>query len=279
MAYRDPFIAEVAVDFEHALKATDDQALQVQLGRNAQVHLLIQCIVVRDEGLGVGTAGDGVQHGRFDFQEAVLHHEVANAGHGLAAGHEALAGVFVHHQVDVALAHLLLGVGHAVELVGHRAQALGEQANLAGLDRQFAGLGLHQLAFDGDDVAQVPLLEVGVDLFAHGVAGDVGLDAAGGVLHGGKAGLAHHALEHHATAHRDGDGFGVQRLGFLGAMGLDQRQGAVGGLEVVGESHATVGLDGLAQGFQFFAALSNQFVFVLGGSDFCLGGVVLFRHG
>ena len=41
---------------------------------------------------------------------------------------EARARRVVGDQVDVALAVLLLLVGHAVELVGQRAQALGEQA-------------------------------------------------------------------------------------------------------------------------------------------------------
>ncbi len=44
-------------------------------------------------------------------------------------------------------------------------------------------------------------LKVGVHRLAHGVAGDVGWMRPGGVLHRGKAGLAHHALEHHAAAH------------------------------------------------------------------------------
>ncbi len=39
--------------------------------------------------------------------------------------------LFVDDQVDVALAVLLLRVGHAVELVGQRTQGLGQQADLA----------------------------------------------------------------------------------------------------------------------------------------------------
>jgi hypothetical protein len=118
VAHRDAFVAEVAVDLEHPLEAADQQALEVQLGRDAQEHLLVQRVVVRDEGLGVGAAGNRVQHGRLDLQEAVLHHELADAADGLAARHEALAGGLVGHQVDIALAVLDLLVGHAVELVG-----------------------------------------------------------------------------------------------------------------------------------------------------------------
>jgi hypothetical protein len=66
-------------------------------------------------------------------RKAVLHHEVADAAHGLAARHEALARGLVGHQVHIALAVLHLLVGHAVELVGHGAQALGQQAQLVAL--------------------------------------------------------------------------------------------------------------------------------------------------
>jgi hypothetical protein len=88
-----------------------------------------------------------VQHGRFHLQEAVLHHELADAGDRLAARHEALARLLVGHQVDIALAVLDFLVVDAVELVGQRAQALGDQAHLVGVDGELAHLGLEQHAF------------------------------------------------------------------------------------------------------------------------------------
>ena len=50
----DAFVAEVAGDLEHPLEAADDQALEVQLGGDAQAELGV-------EGIGVGEerAGDG----------------------------------------------------------------------------------------------------------------------------------------------------------------------------------------------------------------------------
>ena len=67
VAHADAFVAEVAVDLEYPLKTAHHQALQVQLRGNAQIHLLVQRIVVRDKRLGIGPTGDGVQHGRFDL--------------------------------------------------------------------------------------------------------------------------------------------------------------------------------------------------------------------
>ena len=65
--YRNTFVAEVAVDLKHALEAAHDQALQIQLRRNAQKHLLVQRVVVRGEGPRIGTARNRVQHRRFHF--------------------------------------------------------------------------------------------------------------------------------------------------------------------------------------------------------------------
>ena len=132
--YRNAFVAEVAVDFEHALEAAHDQALQVQLGRDAQKHLLIQRVVVRGEGPRIGPTRDRVQHGCFDFQKSVRDHEIAQGADGFAAGHKAAAGALVGHQIDVALAVLDFLVMHAVELVRHGSQAFGQQAHDGGVD-------------------------------------------------------------------------------------------------------------------------------------------------
>jgi hypothetical protein len=91
VADADPLVAEVAVDLEHPLEAAHQQPLQVELGRDAQEHLLVERVVVGHEGLGIGTARDGVQHRRLDLQEAVLDHEAADRADRLAARDEARA--------------------------------------------------------------------------------------------------------------------------------------------------------------------------------------------
>ena len=153
MAHRDAFVAEVAVDLEHPVKAADDQALQIQLGRDAQEHLLVQRVVVGGKWFGVGAAWNGVQHGRLHFQKAVVHHEFADATDCFATRDKAFARGPVSHQVDVALAVFDLLVGDAVELVWHGPQAFGQQAHAGGVDGQFAGFGFEQAALSGHDVA------------------------------------------------------------------------------------------------------------------------------
>jgi hypothetical protein len=207
--------------------------------------------------------------------KTVGHHELAQRAHGLAARLEALARGLVGDQVDIALAVLLLLVGHAVELVGQRAQALGEQPKPAHLDRQLAGLGLHQRAFGTQDVAQVVVLERRVGLFTQRVARDVELDAAGAVLQRREAGLAHHALEHHAAGDADHDGLRFQRLCVGFAVGRDQRRSAVRGLEVVREGDLLATGLRRAQRLQFLATLGDELVVV----DRRRGGGGGFGHG
>ncbi len=67
VANGNAFVAEVAIDFKHAFESTYQQTLQVQLGRNAQEHFLVQGIVVCHKRTCIGTAWNGVQHGRFNF--------------------------------------------------------------------------------------------------------------------------------------------------------------------------------------------------------------------
>ncbi len=255
---RDAFVAEAAVDLEHALEAADDQALQVELRRDAQVHRLVERVVVRDERLRVGAAGDRVQHRRLDFHEAVGDHEAADRAERVAARAEALAGVRIGDQVHIPLAVLHFLVSDAVPVARQRPQRLGQQAQFHDLDRELAGLRDEQRAFGAEDVAEVPVLELRVDVFADVVDRHAQLDAARGVLQRAERGLAHGALEHHASADADLD---VLRLEFLVgqlAVLLGQFGRAVGRLEVVRKRDPALRTD---RG-QFLAPLRNQLVLV-----------------
>ena len=179
----------------------------------------------------------------------------------------------VGDQIDVALAVLLLLVAHAVELVRQRAQALRQQPHRGGLDRQLAGLGAEEGAFAAEDVTQVPVLEGGQRLGTDQVLRDVQLDAPvrvaeGAVLQRGEAGLAHHALEHHAPGHRHLDGLRLELLVRHLAPAVVQFGRVVARLEVVGEGHALT-----AQRGQFFAPLGDQLVRVRGGRGAVGGGL------
>jgi hypothetical protein len=132
---------------------------------------------------------------------------------------------------------------------------------------------LNTLALGADDVAQVPVLERRVGLLADVVARDVDLDAPGLVLQRREAGLAHHALEHHAAGDPGDRALGHQLLRVLGAVGGMQLVGVRVGLEVVREGDALALALRLAQGLELLAAFGDQLVVVgLGGVGHGVGG-------
>ncbi len=143
---RDAFVAEVAVDLVHALEAADDQPLQVQLRRDAQVQIHVERVVMRDERPRHRAAGDRLHHRRLDFEEVHRIEEVAQVLHDARARLEHLRALRADDQVDVALAIAHLLVGQPVPLVGQRPQRLHQQPQLLGAHRELAGLGLEQRA-------------------------------------------------------------------------------------------------------------------------------------
>ena len=120
---RHALVAEDPADLEHPLHAADDQPLEVQFERDAQVQLHVERVVVGDERPGVGAAGLDVQHRRLDLDEAALVQRAAEAGDDRVADLEGPPRLVVDDQVGVALAEPGVGVGQAVPLVGHRPHA------------------------------------------------------------------------------------------------------------------------------------------------------------
>ncbi len=107
----DAFVPPDASDLVDAFEAADDQAFEVQLGRDTQIEIEIERVVVGAEG-SRGRAARDVQHRRrLAFDEAVRIAESAHFRDDLRARQEDRADVFVHQQVDVALTVALLDVG------------------------------------------------------------------------------------------------------------------------------------------------------------------------
>ena len=142
-----------------------------------------------------------MEHGCFNFQEVVLHHEVTNSAHCFAARHKTGARTLVHHQIHIALAVLNLLVIDAMKLVRHGPQTLGEHADAARMNRQLARTGFKQLTLAGNDVAEVPVLEISIEFFAHVIAHDINLDTPSAVLQSGKTCLAHQTFKHHPACY------------------------------------------------------------------------------
>ena len=87
----DAFVAEVPVDLVHAIESADDQALEIELRRDAQEERDVERVVVGGEGPGHGAAGDGLHHRRFDLDVAARIKEVAQGSQHLRALDEYIA--------------------------------------------------------------------------------------------------------------------------------------------------------------------------------------------
>ncbi len=250
---RHAFVAEHATELVHALETADDQALQIQLGRNAQVQIDVERVVMRDERPRRGTARYRLHHRRLDLREVERIEEAAHEPHELAATAKHLARLLAHDQVDVALAQLRFRVRDAVPLLGQRPQRLRQQPDLGRVERQLAGLRLDQLAARRDDVAQVPLLEFGVHGLREPVALQHELDLARAVLQLHEARAAHDALDHEAPRDAHLDRRGRERLRRVRLVRREQL-----GRERVAAKIVRIRVAGLAHTRELRAALRDQ---------------------
>ena len=152
-------VAENAANLEHALEATNQAALQMELGCNAQVAFLVKRIEMRNERLSRSAALNGLQNRRFNFDVAIRFHVTAERGKDGGALAEGVAHVFVHDEVDVALAIAGLFVREAMELLGERTHSLRKQRKGARSNGELAALRAHDNALDVHDVAQIKVAQ------------------------------------------------------------------------------------------------------------------------
>ncbi len=197
---RHALVAEIAIDLVHAFEAADHQPLEIQLRRDAQVHVHVERVVMRLERPRRRAARDGLQHRRLDFEEVHRVEEIAQVAQDAVARDEDAAALLVDDEIHVALPITRVDVGHAMPLVGQRPQRLDQHAQFFHAHRELARLGLEQRAGGREDVADVVLLEGFVGL-AERIALQEDLDLPGAILQLGEARLAHDALEHHAAGH------------------------------------------------------------------------------
>ena len=155
MLVRDALVAEVLADLVDALEPADDQPLQIELGRDPEIEVLLEVVPVRDERLREGAAVARLQHRRLDLDEAVGVEVAPDRRDDAAAQEEVRACLLVHQQVEVALSVPQLDVGEAVEHVRQRRAVLREQLEAGDLQRRLAPARLRRMSLHADDVAEV----------------------------------------------------------------------------------------------------------------------------
>ena len=155
VARRNSFVAEHATNFKHAFHAANNESLQVQLQRNAQEQLHVQCVVVRKEWASVCAACFHVQHWSFHFNELVVVQRLAETGNGGVTNFESASCLFVNNQVGVSLAVTRVYVGKSVPFVGKWSYCLRQQLRVLHFDGQFTfARGHHQTSY-ANPVAKV----------------------------------------------------------------------------------------------------------------------------
>ena len=234
VARRETLVAEDARELEDPLEPSDDEPLQVQLGRDAQVEVDAEGVVVRGEGAGHGPPGDGLHHRRLHLDVAARVEEAADLRDHRAAGDERAAHLGVGHEVEVALAIARLHVGEAVPLLGRRQQCLRQERQLSRLHRQLALSRPHDPARHPDVIAEVDeVLEHRVCPLAEVVLAEIDLQAALAVGERGEGDLALRPFQHDPTRDLHGHGQGLQLLQRLLPVGGDDLAEAVGTVEPV----------------------------------------------
>ena len=228
VARGDALVAEDPTDLEHSLHAADDQPLEVQLERDAQVQLHVEGVVVGDERPGVGAAGLEVQHRCLDLDEAFGLQRATEAGDDLVTDPERPARLFVDDEIGVALAKPRVGVGEPVPLVGHRPDRLRQQLDAIDLDAELALAGGHHGALCTQPITEIELAEGGETLVADHALRDEQLHLAAAIDQGGEDQLALLAAQHHPAG--DGDslvGLGARPERTVGRAQLFERVRAI----------------------------------------------------
>ena len=198
------FVTEVTVDFEHAVDAADEAALEEQFRRDAQVQVKIERVHMRGERTSRSTAVHGLQHRSLNFEEVVIGEGLAQGSNSLRAVAHHVADLLVGDHADVRLA----GAGILVQVLvqgRQRLQRLGGDGPFGGEHGQFAGLGGNHTPLDEQVIAQVnQLLEllqgVGTNLLLGNHALNLGAIASGKLHEAQATGVTQ---EEHATGDAD----------------------------------------------------------------------------
>jgi hypothetical protein len=115
-----PLVAEYPADLEDAVVAADDEPLEVQLERDAQVEVHIEGVVVRAKGARRRPAGHRLQNRRLDLDECAAAEKGPGLVHQAAAAEEDIHHLGIRDQIKVALPVTELLVFQAVVFLGQR---------------------------------------------------------------------------------------------------------------------------------------------------------------
>ena len=213
----NPFITEHAADLIHSLQPADNQALEIELERNTELHILIKGVEMGFKRTCGSAACIGHQHRGLHLDEALTVQIAANAADDSRALNESVLHLGIHDEIHIALAVTHVNIGQAVILLGEDLQALGEQRYLFCMDGDFTGFGFENIALNADDIADIQLFEIGIVFLADNITCHIALHDPLEILQAAEGGLAHDVFCHHAAG--DADGLPLQGVKVLTDIG------------------------------------------------------------
>src|SRR5262249_19126690 len=158
-----------ARDLEHAVEPADDEALQVELRRDAEVERHVERIVMRDERPRRRAARDRLHDRRLDLEVIALGEEATDRGDRPAPDREDAPPLRVDDQAAVPLPIARPAVLEPVPLLGQRRDRLREQTDRIRGDGELARARAERLSADADQVAQVETADDGEAVVAEPV--------------------------------------------------------------------------------------------------------------
>ena len=194
-------VSEDSADLVYAVESADDQPLQIKLRLDAQVHIHVERVVMRDERASRRADLERSEDRGVNLEKSLGIEISADLAEDKAALHEGVLDLGVHYEIDVALTVAHIGVGQSVELLGQGEKRLRKKLYLINVYGDLAAAGAEHRA---DDVADIPLAVLVEGFFADIVYADVALDPAGCVHDVDEVCLAHVAAAHHSSGDADG---------------------------------------------------------------------------
>ena len=229
MAGVDALVAKVAGDLEYPLVPPDHQALEIELGGDAQAEVDIEGVGVGHEGPGQRSAGLGLEYRGVDLDELLGQQLRAQGRYGLEPDVEHPAAVRIGEEIDLALPVAGVGGGQPVPLVGERAQGLGQQPQSGHVDRE---LPRRLVMASPSAPIQSPRSALASTSLAWSERAEClhqQLDRAGDVLEGGEGELSVATDAGQTTGHLDD--LAGSDVGLQVAMALPQFGGGGGAVE------------------------------------------------
>ena len=118
----DALISEVSVDLVDPFESADQKPLEVQFGRDAEIQVHVQRVVMGPERPCRCAARNGLHHRRLDFEITPRIQKIADGLHDPGTQDKDLLDVGIDDQIDISLTVAEFHIGKAMPFFGKRSK-------------------------------------------------------------------------------------------------------------------------------------------------------------